>query len=221
METFPKIITVKDQEQGLNYARNILYRKSDNQTLLFLSGGSTPKVLYQTLAQEKRLRGKAVGMIDEREDRSNFEMIKNTGLLTYFKNTKISFYPIISSSIYNKKIRNLIKSPGNKIAIMGIGEDGHTAGLPAKSPSFAGTSKDKQGYVEVFSGFSGKLKERISMTFKALSEMDLLIILAFGSAKQNALGLMFRKGSEEEIPSRFYLRPDIASKTILITDQEI
>ena len=73
METFPQVITVKDQGQGLNCAREILYEKSDNQTLLLLSGGSTPKDLYETLAKERKLKVKAIGMVDERKDKSNFE----------------------------------------------------------------------------------------------------------------------------------------------------
>lgn len=218
METFPQIIIAKDQRQGLNYAKDILYRKSNNQTLLFLSGGSTPKELYQTLAQEKELRGKAIGMVDERADKSNFEMIKKTGLLTYLKSARIGFYPITSSSAYDKKIRSLIKSSGNKIAIMGIGADGHTASLAAGSQN----SKVKtQSYVKGVNDFPGEFRERITLTFKALSQMDLLIILAFGNSKKEALQKMFEKGSIAEIPARFYLRWDIACKTILITDQKI
>lgn len=224
METFPQIIIAKDQRQGLNYAKDILYRKSNNQTLLLLSGGSTPKELYQTLAQEKELKGKAIGMVDERADKSNFEMIKKTGLLIYLKSARIGFYPITSSSAYDKKIRSLIKSSGKKIAIMGIGADGHTAGLPTgnqKSPVPRGGKIKSQKYVESISDFPGEFRERITLTFKALSQMDLLIILAFGNSKKEALQKMFEKGSIAEIPARFYLSWNIARKTILITDQKI
>jgi len=64
-------------------------------------------------------------------------------------------------------------------------------------------------------------KERITMTFLGLSMLDILIVLVFGNEKQNALKLLFSEGSEEEIPSRFYQRPDIAKKTLLITDQQL
>lgn len=218
METSPQIIRVKDQRQGLNYAKDILYRKSDNQTLLFLSGGSTPKELYQTLAQEKRLKGKAVGMVDERADKSNFEMIEKTGLLTYLKSAGISFYPITSSRAYDKTIRSLIKSSENKIAIMGIGTDGHTASLAAGTQI---SNLKTQNYVTKVTDFPAEPRERITLTLNALSEMDLLIILAFGEGKKKALKLMFDEGSIEEIPARFYLRWDIACKTILITDQKM
>ncbi len=222
METFPQIITVDNQEKGLIAAKNFLYKKVNDQTLLLLSGGSTPKVLYETLARERKLKAKAVGMVDERIDRSNYKMIKSTGLLDYLENSKIKFYPMISSS-YDKDIRKLIDSSKNKVAIMGIGEDGHTAGIPARTQnSSIRQAQDKtQNYVTDIDNFPGEFRERITLTFEALSEMDLLIVLAFGSAKQNALKMMFRDGPIEEIPARFYVKPQIAKKTILITDQKI
>lgn len=225
MEAFPQVIAVDDPKQGLIVAKNILYKKSGNQTLLLLSGGSTPKELYEVLAQEKKIKAKIVGMVDERKDRSNFEMIKSTGLLDYFQSLGINFYPITSVTSYKKEIIKLFNSSKNKIAIMGIGEDGHTAGLPSgisnfHSPAGEPISSDGNLVIDI-NNFPGEFKERMTLTFKALAEMDLLIILAFGPAKKNALRLMFEDGLLEEIPARFYLRSDIVGKTILITDQKI
>ena len=218
METFPQIIVVDDQEKGLIVTKDLLYKKVNDQTLLLLSGGSTPKDLYETIAKERKLKAKAVGMVDERKDKSNYKMIKSTGLLDYLKNSKIKFYPIIQTLPYGKDMHKLIDSSKNRIAIMGIGEDGHTAGLPSGIKN----SKLKiQNYVTKINDFPGKHRERITLTFKALSEMDLLIILAFGENKKEALKKMFEEGPVEEIPSRFYTRPEIAPRTLLITDQKI
>ncbi|MDO8583212.1 MAG: 6-phosphogluconolactonase [bacterium] len=237
METFPQVVTVKDQSQGLNYTKEILYKKSDNQTLLLLSGGSTPRNLYETLAHEKKLTVGAVGMVDERADRSNFEMIKKTGLLSYFEEEKVPFGPILQlhpkgvasdfAKDYGGQIKHLLGHYSKSIAIMGIGEDGHTAGLPSGIFNSQFPISNNEDLVTNIDNFPGEFRERITLTFKALSQMDLLIILAFGSSKQNALKKMFdptdSSGQEamEEIPARFYLRPDIAPKTILITDQKI
>jgi len=233
METFPQIITVENQEQGLDVAKNVLYKNVDDQTLLFLSGGSTPKDLYSALAKEKKLAVKAVGMVDERKDKSNYKMIKSTELIEYLDGLKIKFYPIISAASYDRNIRKIIDSSKNKVAIMGIGADGHTAGLPASPKLQRGEpagiqnssirqAQDKiQNYVTQINNFPIEPRERITLTFNAMSKMDLLIVLAFGSAKQNALREMFKEGPIEEIPARFYTRPDIAKKTILITDQKI
>ena len=241
-----KVVVVEDEAAGLSLARKILYQTVDRNTVLFLSGGKTPKPLYETLAKEGKLKPKAVGMVDERLDRSNLEMIKGTGLLNHFKNLGVNFYPIISdAAAYDKYIHSLFASCKNKVAIMGIGEDGHTAGLPASpklqrgeppgisnfqfprptSPAseLAGgrAISNNEDLVIYINNFPGEFKERITLTFRALSEMDLLIVLAFGSAKQNALTSMFKEGSLEEIPARFYTKPEIAKKTILITDQKV
>ena len=234
METFPQIIVVDDQEKGLIVAKDLLYKKVNDQTLLLLSGGSTPKDLYVTIAKERKLKAKAVGMVDERKNGSNYEMIKSTGLLDYLKNSKIKFYPIIQTLPYGKDIHKLIDSSKNRIAIMGVGEDGHTASIPARlaeaSAKRAGNKKLKiknQKYVEEINNFPIEPKNRITLTFSALAQMDLLLVLAFGESKKEALRRMFDpsagSGQEaiEEIPARIYARPDIAPKTILITDQEI
>ncbi len=229
-----KIIPVENQEKGLVLAKNLLYKEINKETLLFLSGGSTPKELYKALAQEKKLMPKAVGMIDERKDRSNYKMIKSTGLLNYLDNLKIKFYPILHRHLKGVRLNHeaflkLVKKFKKKVAIMGIGEDGHTASLPA-SPKLqrgepAGISNFQfpisNEYVIKINNFPGEFKERITLTFRALEKMDLLIVLAFGSAKQNVLDLMFKPGSLEEIPARFYTKPEIAKKTLLITDQKV
>lgn len=211
METFPQIILVSDQQKGLIAAKDLIYRKVNDQTLFLLSGGSTPKDLYRALAVEGKLKVGAVGMVDERIDKSNFEMIKSTGLLDYLGSMKIKFYPIDS-------IGKLINSFKHRVAIMGIGEDGHTASIPAGIRS---SESGIQNYVDEINNFPITPRERITLTFKALSEMDLLIVLAFGENKKGALKKMFEKGTLSEIPARFYIKPEIAKKTILITDQKI
>ncbi|MBI2613240.1 MAG: 6-phosphogluconolactonase [Candidatus Levybacteria bacterium] len=218
------IITVENQQEGLAAAKYLLYKKVDDQTLLLLSGGSTPKDLYETIAQEKKLTAKAVGMVDERKDRSNYKMIMSTGLLDYLKNLKIKFYPMISASYYDRDIHKLIGSSKNKAAVMGIGADGHTAGLPAGTQI---SNLKSQNYVIDINNFPGEFRKRVTLTFRALLKMDLLIVLAFGENKKEALEKMFDPSADsgqeaiEEIPARFYLRPDIAPKTLLITDQKI
>jgi len=69
---------------------SILYKSTDAKTALFLSGGSTPKRLYEYLATEKKLTAGAVGLIDERYGKkghrhSNEQMIRGSGLINYFE----------------------------------------------------------------------------------------------------------------------------------------
>lgn len=227
-----KIKVVKDSQEGVDYLKKLLYSVVNNKTVLFLSGGKTPKVTYSQLALERKINPGAVAMVDERvgekmHKSSNEKMIWETGLWSYLEKKKIPFYSVLRlhpkgaldlAKDYDREVKYLLGHFAKSIAIVGIGEDGHTAGLPSGIKN----SKIKiKSYVTRIDNFPGEFKERITLTFKALSQMDSLIILVFGSAKQNALKMVFRDGAIEEIPARFYTQPQIAKKTILITDQKI
>jgi 6-phosphogluconolactonase/glucosamine-6-phosphate isomerase/deaminase len=129
---------------------------------------------------------------------------------------------------YDEKLRELNANYQKSVAIMGIGSDGHTAGIPSlKSNLKDQISKiyDMYDLVTEYADASGKYGERVTMTFLALSMMDVLLVLAFGSGKKEAIELMFSSPvgprSEKEIPASFFRRPEIAKKTLLITDQTI
>ncbi len=227
----------------------------NKRSVLYLSGGKTPKELYSKLAREEGVVPGAVGMVDERyptsprlrgasvrfHENSNEKMIQDTGFLRYLQMLDIPFYPILQPGLnreetaieYDAKLRSLQSTFPKHIGILGIGVDGHTAGIPAgsqKSPQFGGQAKVKSQKSDIYnttdlvvgySDTSGKYGERITMTFMGLAMLDILIVLVFGSVKQNSLKLVFSEGPEEEVPGRFYKRPEIARKTLVITDQEI
>lgn len=216
----------------------ILGKYSDSKTALFLSGGSTPKKLYEHLASQKILKAGAVGQIDERfgeklHKNSNELMIKKTGLIEYFENMNTRFYPILQENIdiadtalqYDEALRFIFKYFPKSVGILGIGGDGHTAGIPfenQKSGDIVRRMIDDQSSFVSYYELEG-YGQRITMNFQALSMLDLIVILALGREKREILNSMFRyENIEEEIenfPAKFYLKPEVASKTILITDQ--
>ncbi len=230
------IATVENPNTGMLLAKDVLYREVDGQTLLLLSGGSQ-KTLYEMLMQEKKLKPFAVALVDERygekmHDNSNEKMIKETGLVSDLEARGINFYPILSEGAdiaktaedYEIILKELLSKSKKKVAVIGIGPDGHTAGIAPNrdKPYFVNPLFSQKGkLVGWFNDETGTFGKRVTTTFDALSQTDLLIILAFGPSKQNPLNAMFQEGPLEEIPSRFYIRPDIAPKTLLITDQKI
>lgn len=240
-----KIRVVKNPQEGIDCLKELLYQNVNNGTVLFLSGGKTPKEAYSQLAQEGEVKPGAAVMVDERfgkkmHENSNEKMFLDSGLLNYFKDQKVPFYPILKgrkgllelTKKYDVKVKSLLEKFPKSVVILGIGEDGHIASLPAdrvpafaEASTFANASADrtagKQNYVESVDNFPGEFRERITLTFKALEQMGLLIVLVLGSAKQKALNLMFEEGSLGEIPARFFTKPDISIKVILITDQNI
>lgn len=223
-----QIVKAKDPIEGIKSAKEILYKNCNSQTALFLSGGSTPKVLYQQLTTEQKLKTGSVALVDERyeepmHENSNEKMIEETGLFKYFESQSVPVFNILngqdiqsSTKNYEGVVSQLLKSE-KKIAILGIGTDGHIAGLPAGVKSYE--LRIKNEFVGSFEDFPGEFKSRITLTFKALEQMDLLIVLVFGREKGEALEKMFTTGNLEQVPASFLNKREVKDKTILITDQ--
>lgn len=212
---------VENLEEGIDTALKILYEKVDRETVLFISGGNTPKPLYKKIAEYKSLEVGAVAMVDDRytfhQQYSNEIMIADSGLITYLNSKNIAFYKILEFGLsrektaeeYDETVRFLLAHFPKNIAIMGIGADGHTAGIPVQSQK----SKIKsQKYVDEYDDFPTEPKDRVSLTFKALGMVDLLIVLSFGEDKEEGIKIAL---------NNFYGKEEISKKTILITDQKL
>lgn len=230
------LVNVFNSSQGIDLAETILEKVIDKKTLLLLSGGRTPKELYKALAKHEQLIPGAVGMIDERygkklHQNSNETMMRDGGLLRYLAIKDIPFYPILANddascmqvaTDYDMKLRELQQIYPKTVGILGIGLDGHTAGIPARTPEVHlvdSELEEKTRFVASYNDTSGKYGERVTMTFLGLSYIDTFIVLVFGQDKYDALQKVFSSGLEDEIPGRFFLRPEIAHNTLIITDQ--
>lgn len=218
-----KVVKVSSPGEGENFVKDFLYKNCDEQTVLFLSGGKTPKSLYEHLLAENKLKYGAVGMIDERYGEVGHEN-GNANIMKGFKN----FYPTLNGENlentalqYDQTVRSLFKRFQKSIGVLGIGSDGHTASLPARSQNSKFKSQNDEELVAFVEDFPGESQKRVTMTFNALSKLDKILILVFGEDKKGALKKMFTKGLDWEIPARFFLHSEISQKTILITDQKV
>ena len=184
-----KIIKVKNSEEGVQICKKLLYEIVSKNSVLFLSGGSTPKTLYEILAKEKSLEAGAVALIDERfgerlHENSNEKMIQDTGLANYLSKQNIRFYPILedksmqdSAKDYDETVRYLFNYFPKSVGILGVGADGHTAGLPAGVQSSKYKVQSKTDLATSFDDFPAAQKERITLTFLGLSKLDEIIVL--------------------------------------------
>lgn len=240
------IARVSMMYEGFKLARELLYELVDKTTVLYLSGGQTPKDLYKNLANDQKLHPGAVALIDERygmkgHNTSNEKMIEESGFLPYTKQLGVPFYPILqenhpnlseTADNYDMTLKYLFAGFPKSVGILGIGLDGHTAGIAGerKDPSLGSghvfhnpmfDEEQKNLLVSSFADLEGKFKERVSMTFRGLSMIDVYIVLVFGDDKKDALEKVFSDGPEEDIPGRFFKRSEIAKRTLLITDQKI
>jgi 6-phosphogluconolactonase/glucosamine-6-phosphate isomerase/deaminase len=235
-----RIIKVKNPQEGVEVCKKLLLEKVSRNSILFLSGGSTPKTLYEILAKEKLLKAGAVALVDERyfsnsklktenlESETNEEMIKQTGLVQFLSEQNIRFYPILekksfeqTSKNYDETVRFLFNYFPKSVGILGVGVDGHTAGIPARIQNSEFRIEKETDLVTSFNDFPALQKERITLTFLGLSKLDEVIVLVFGKDKKKALRLMLSEGSITQIPARFLTQPDISNKVTLITDQKI
>ncbi|MEN9407011.1 MAG: 6-phosphogluconolactonase [Candidatus Parcubacteria bacterium] len=245
------VVKVHSEQEGIGLLMPLLTKIVTRRTVLYLSGGRTPKELYTTLAKSEELLPGAVAMVDERfgvpmHESSNEKMLRDSGLFRYIQMRDIPFYPVLSgkkrsvtADEYDQVVRTMLAQYQQHIAILGVGMDGHTAGIPAvrvkselhnanggKFPDWYEDLQERSKnrmVIDYDDGGppAGGYKERITMTFQGLSMMDVFFVLVFGKDKNPALQEMFADGSEEEVPSRFLKRSEIATKTLLITDQMI
>ena len=188
-------ITVSDSTEGVTLVENMLQKIVDKRTVIYLSGGKTPKMLYSRLS-ESGLQAGAVGMIDERygkkfHDKSNELMMKETGLLRTMELQGVQFYPILqfdtsreeTADDYDQKVRELLAQYTKNVGILGIGTDGHTSSIIPNRPDFHNPLFDaehKNLFVSQFNDEKSAYHERIGMTFLGLSMLDVIIILIFG-----------------------------------------
>ncbi len=159
--------------------------------LLALSGGQTPKRLYELLNQDDRIDWSKVYVIqvDERwvpidHEESNARMIKS--ILTKMEN----FIPVprerspeFAATMYNNELTdifNRLERLSYDLAILGMGEDTHTASLFPESFEL-----DHEEYVKAFK--VEKLNAfRISMTPKTLQNGKENYVLFTGKSKAEA-----------------------------------
>ncbi len=172
--------------------------ESGNKTLILLSGGSSTK-LYPTfidLINQKKMTKDlfTFAQVDERfqpEDLGsvNSHDIGRTGLWSACDKHEIS-YAVISQqgdllhavSEYETRIDSLFKLHPNRVAILGIGPDCHTAGLlPGYKHEW-----DRQALVCGYEN-RGLYPKRISITPKALHELTLAFVVSCGEGKKEAV----------------------------------
>lgn len=194
---------------------------SSNKSELYsigLSGGNTPQLAYSMMLNDiKDFSNIALWTIDERwlpitDENSNQKMINSSFKSTNANILEIPFSdedPFKDAEAYSKLLDDNINKFNT--GIIGLGDDGHIASL------FPGTAAlNEKTKLIVANEVNIVSKWRITASYKLLSKISKLYLLATGENKREILKKAIN-GSELPINKLFKLREN----TVIITDQDI
>lgn len=150
-----------------------------------LSGGSTPKAIYERLGKEK-IDGTKIWLFwsDERNvppdhPDSNYRMAMESGL-NQLQIPKSQIFRMKgegeiekNASDYEEVLRHHLGKNLFDLVMLGVGEDGHTASLFPNSP---GLEESKRLVIAT--------EKRITLTFRSINESFHSVVYAIGSSKQ-------------------------------------
>jgi 6-phosphogluconolactonase len=170
-----------------------------------LSGGSTPRRLYQTLARapyRDRMPWQRIHWFwgDERfvpsnDARSNYRMVRDA-LLDRIEAPAGSVHPMPTDGVtldaavvaYEQELKKFYgaeelspERPLFDVTLLGLGEDGHTASLLPGTPVL----RERSGWVAAVVGVAPEA--RITLTYPALESSRDVAFLVSGAAKRDIL----------------------------------
>jgi 6-phosphogluconolactonase len=198
---------------------------------IVLTGGSTPRAAYQHLVEAVQsvdidLRDTTFWVGDERcvdpeDDRSNYKMIKESLLdplgdrAPRFVRMKGELGPEEGAEDYEELLKNA-GPPKFDLLLLGIGPDGHCASL---FPGQKSLSERRRLAVGVPQAGLEPFVPRISMTLPVLAGARLIVFLATGDSKADAIARAFGPDAEPSpsTPSSL-LVPEAKAITVLIDD---
>lgn len=177
-----------------------------------LSGGSSPKAVYEKLAKSEAIDWSQIELyqVDERyvpenSEDSNAKLIHES--LTSKIPTLKAFHTFDTSksieevlTAYEDRLRKLGK-PLFDLVLLGLGEDGHTASLFPH-----GTELEEVEKLIVHSKSPTPPTDRLSLTYPAIMSSQKIIFLIRGANKKGMLEKWLEGDfSEEEIPAKVIL----------------
>jgi len=206
-----QLAKVANHDEGQIKAHQILLEIVGQDTLLVLSGG-TSNDYKKMIVDHADIKPAEVCMADERyglpfHENSNEFLIKNFGMIDYLASKRIKFHKILegksieqTEKSYDQTIRTLFAKYKDKVGIMGVGANVHTAGIfpnskALKTPAYVVSEMVDDVY-----------PQRVTMTLKALGEFTSFVIMMFGAEKRGALSIMLNPNENDiqKYPAVFF-----------------
>lgn len=201
-----KFIKTNNPNEVAQYLANKISDKlSDKKKVLWLvSGGSSIPI---AVAASQQIHGVGsnlfITLSDERPGpvdhaQSNWKQLKDSG----FNYLRREHYEVLQdqeaeaeTALFNGWLDRSISSVDFRIALVGIGADGHTAGiLPGK------TLKKELGYAGLWEDGD---RQRISVTPIGISLMDEVVVMISGNTKRQLIDKLRSKNDVEVFPAEY------------------
>jgi len=176
---------------------------ANGRAVLAVSGGTTPKLFFEKLSDmEVPWNRVTVTLVDERQvpetsERSNARLVRET--LLQNKAAAAKFVPLFE----NPEAAAL---PRFDIAILGMGNDGHTASFFPGGDRLAEAldPATEKKIVEMNAPDAGE--PRLTFTLPVLTDTGYLVLHIEGAEKRKVLDRALEEGPEADMPVRAVLR---------------
>ena len=190
--------------------------KRDGQAVLAVSGGSTPRLLFQALSKEQiDWSNVTVVPVDERfvppsHERSNHRLVATHLLQNEAAFAKFiplfcdGLTPAEAATDASQKIDALGKPID--VVVLGLGTDGHTASWFPESPQLADVTDPDQKASVLAAEAPGQPEMRLTLTQPVIRGADLAILHMEGEEKHSVLEEALKDGSVEALPVRAILK---------------
>ncbi|WBO59876.1 6-phosphogluconolactonase [Acidocella sp. MX-AZ03] len=188
------------------------------EAVLAVSGGSTPGAFFAALSQvELDWSRVVVTLVDERwvpEDspRSNAAMVRRA--LLQNRAAQARFLPLYNGAPTPAAGLKALEAELAALplslaaAILGMGEDGHTASFFPGGDNLAAALAPSNGQKVETMQAPGAGEPRVTLTLPVLAQADLLALHIEGARKREVLEQALAGGPDEEMPIRAALRHD-------------
>ena len=208
------------REAARAVARALGEAAAEGGASLACSGGSTPIPLYEALSGEASLAWERVRvtLADERDapdgsEARNDRLVRQHLLRGPARHADLT--PLVGTDRLPPDLLPLT------VAVMGMGEDGHTASWFPTSPGLAEALEgDERAVVRCVPDPmpEGAPYERLTLTRAAITHAGLILLMVTGEAKRGVLEEAMRHGQVETMPVRALIHAREANLRILYAD---
>ena len=226
------LIVLKTHEEAISFAVEHWIHSSQRAIqqrgsfTVALSGGSTPKAIYEKLAQSNSIEWDKIYLFwsDERavpptDPESNYHMASLTGLTKKIPSSQIFRMKgenniEKNSKEYDEQLRRHLTQHNLDLVMLGIGEDGHTASLFPDTAAL-----DVSDQLVAANHVPQKNTWRMTFTYPAIHKASRIAIYALGSSKRSIIQKVLNAPILSPWPASRIGTPE--HKALWILDQDV